>query len=128
MPHLRLEYSANLEEKADMAAICAVAYGAIMASGIFEIGAPRVRAYPAPHYAIADRHPDNAFLDMVFRLGAGRGADDKKRVGDAIMAAVAAELAPLLAAPHFALSLEVVEIDPDLSWKKNSMHARLRGK
>ena len=126
MPHLRLEYSANLEEKADMAAVCAVALEAILATGIFELGAPRVRAYPAPHYAIADRHADNAFLDMIFRMGAGRSDTDKKRTGEAIMAAVAAELAPLFAAPHFALSLEIVEIDAALSWKKNSMHARLR--
>lgn len=126
MPHLRLEYSANLEEKADMAAVCAVALEAILATGIFELGAPRVRAYPAPHYAIADRHADNAFLDMVFRMGAGRSDTDKKRTGEAIMAAVAAELAPLFAAPHFALSLEIVEIDAAMSWKTNSMHARLR--
>ncbi len=126
MPHLRLEYSANLEEKADMAAVCAVALEAILATGIFELGAPRVRAYPAPHYAIADRHADNAFLDMVFRMGAGRSDADKKRTGEAIMAAVAAELASLFAAPHFALSLEIVEIDAAMSWKTNSMHARLR--
>lgn len=126
MPHLRLEYSANLDQKADMSAVCRAAHEAILSTGLFEIGAPRVRAYPAPHYAIADRHVENGFVDMVFRLGAGRSAEDKKRAGDAIMAAVAAELAPLLVAPHFALSLEVVEIDPALSWKKNSMHARLR--
>lgn len=126
MPHLRLEYSANLEEKADMAAVCAAAHEAILATGIFELGAPRVRAYPAPHYAIADRHAENAFLDMVFRMGAGRSDTDKKRTGEAIMAAVAAELAPLFAAPHFALSLEIVEIDAAMSWKTNSMHARLR--
>lgn len=126
MPHLRLEYSANLDQRADMSAVCRAAHEAILTTGLFEIGAPRVRACPAPHYAIADRHVENGFVDMVFRLGAGRSAEDKKRAGDAIMAAVAAELAPLLAAPHFALSLEVVEIDPALSWKKNSMHARLR--
>lgn len=126
MPHLRLEYSANLEGKADIAAVCAAAHEAILATGIFEIGAPRVRAYPAPHYTIADRHADNAFLDMVFRMGAGRSDADKKRTGEAIMAAVGAELAPLFEAPHFALSLEIIEIDPALSWKKNSMHARLR--
>ena len=128
MPHLRLEYSGNLEGKADMAAVCSAAHEAILATGIFELGAPRVRAFPAPHYAIADRHVENGFVDMIFRLGAGRSIEDKKRVGDAIMAAVVATLAPLFAEPHFALSLEVVEIDPALSWKTNSMHARLRGK
>ena len=30
--------------------------------------------------------------------------------------------------PHFALSFEIREIDPQLSWKKNAIHLRLRGK
>jgi 5-carboxymethyl-2-hydroxymuconate isomerase len=34
----------------------------------------------------------------------------------------------LFETPHFALSLEVREIDPALSWKKNSIHLRLRTK
>lgn len=128
MPHLSLEYSANLEEKADMDAVCARAHEAILSTGIFELGAPRVRAFPAPHYTIADRHPDNAFLDMVFRMGAGRSEEDKKRTGDAIMAAVSTELCALFETPHFALSLEIREIDPVLSWKRNAIHPRLRGK
>ena len=37
-------------------------------------------------------------------------------------------LAPLFETPHFALSLEIREIDPALSWKKNAIHPRLRGK
>jgi 5-carboxymethyl-2-hydroxymuconate isomerase len=37
-------------------------------------------------------------------------------------------LAALFATPHFALSLEIREIDPELSWKRNAIHPRLRGK
>jgi 5-carboxymethyl-2-hydroxymuconate isomerase len=32
----------------------------------------------------------------------------------------------LFGTPHFALSLEIREIEAALSWKKNSIHARLR--
>ncbi|MBI4046145.1 MAG: 5-carboxymethyl-2-hydroxymuconate isomerase, partial [Devosia nanyangense] len=42
--------------------------------------------------------------------------------------AVGDYLAPLFDTPHFALSLEIREIHPDLSWKKNAIHPRLRGK
>ena len=41
-------------------------------------------------------------------------------------AAAEGALAPLFGSPHFALSLEIREIDPELSWKRNAMHARLR--
>jgi 5-carboxymethyl-2-hydroxymuconate isomerase len=126
MPHLAIEYSANLEEKADLDALCSAVHAAILESGLFETGAVRVRAFPARHFAIADLMSENAFVDMSFRIGEGRNADDKKRVGDAIFAAASEVLAPLFESPHFALSLEIREIDAELSWKKNAMHARLR--
>jgi 5-carboxymethyl-2-hydroxymuconate isomerase len=126
MPHLAIEYSANLEEKTDLDALCRAVHGAILESGLFEIGAVRVRAFPARHFAIADLLPENAFADMSFRIGKGRSAEDRKRVGEAIFAAASEVLAPLFRTPHFALSLEVREIDAELSWKKNAMHSRLR--
>jgi 5-carboxymethyl-2-hydroxymuconate isomerase len=126
MPHLAIEYSANLEERADLDALCHAVHGAILDSGLFEVGAVRVRAFPARHFAIADLMSENAFADMSFRIGKGRSAEDRKRVGEAIFAAASEVLAPLFESPHFALSLEVREIDAELSWKKNAMHARLR--
>lgn len=128
MPHLSLEYSANLEGRADIAGLCRELHAAVMASGLFELGAVRVRAFVAPHYAVADLDPRNGFIDMSFRLGEGRSAEDKKAAGDKIFAAATAHCAKLLAEPHFALSLEIREIDSALSWKKNAIHPRLRGK
>lgn len=126
MPHLTLEYSANLEAKVDMSAVCNAAADAILDTGLFEPGAVRVRSLRSDAYAIADRLPENAFLDMSFRIGVGRTAADKQRAGDAIFAAVSEHLASLFETPHFALSLEVREIDALLSWKRNAIHPRLR--
>lgn len=126
MPHLRIEFSANLEEKMDMPALCRALHAAILASGPFELGAIRVRAFRADHVAIADQLAENSFLDMNFRIGAGRSETEKKAVGEAIFAVAQRHLAPLFATPHFALSLDIVEIDPGLSWKKNAIHPRLR--
>ncbi|MBS0536433.1 MAG: 5-carboxymethyl-2-hydroxymuconate Delta-isomerase [Proteobacteria bacterium] len=127
MPHLALEYSANLEGKADIAALCRELHAAVMASGLFELGAVRVRAFAAPHYAVADLDPRNAFIDMSFRVGQGRTAVDLRSAGELIFAAATKHCAKLLAEPHFALSLEVREINSELSWKKNAIHPRLRG-
>ena len=128
MPHLTLEYSANLEGRADIAALCRELRAAVMASGLFELGAVRVRAFAAQHYAIADLDPRNSFIDMSFRIGEGRSTTDRKAAGDRIFAAATKHCAELLAEPHFALSLEIREIDAELSWKKNAIHPRLRGK
>ena len=128
MPHLTVEYSANLEGRADLDTLCGTLLETVLETGLFEVGAVRVRALKADHYAIADRLPENGFIDLNFRIGKGRSAEEKKRTGEALFAAASAALAPLFETPHFALSLEIREIDAELSWKKNAIHPRLRGK
>jgi 5-carboxymethyl-2-hydroxymuconate isomerase len=125
---MAIEYSANLDAKVDMSALCELVARTMIETSVFEPGAIRVRAFRAEAYAIADRLPENAFIDMNLRIGKGRSAEDKKRAGEAIFAAVSDHLASLFATPHFALSLEIREIDAELSWKKNAIHPRLRGK
>lgn len=126
MPHFTIEYSSNLEDRVDVARLCRRVLREVVATGLFEAGGVRVRAVRCEHYAIADDLPANAFVDMSLRIGAGRSLDDRRLAGEAIFNAVAEELQALLQTPHFALSLEIREIDPALSWKKNAMHQRLR--
>lgn len=127
MPHFTVEYSANLDGQLDIAELCHVILESALATGLFEIGAVRVRALRAEYYAIADENPQNSFIDLSLRMGQGRSPDDKKRAGDAIFAAICAYLSQLFATSHFALSFEIREIDTNLSWKRNMMHSRLRG-
>ncbi|TWB58349.1 5-carboxymethyl-2-hydroxymuconate isomerase [Rhizobium sp. ERR 922] len=128
MPHLAIEYSANLEGRTDIGALCERLLKTVLETGLFEVGAVRVRAFRAEHYAIADKLPENAFIDLNFRIGKGRTQEEKKRTGEAIFAAAIDVLGPLFETPHFALSLEIREIDAELRWKKNAIHPRLRGK
>ncbi|MFB9950625.1 5-carboxymethyl-2-hydroxymuconate Delta-isomerase [Rhizobium puerariae] len=128
MPHFNMEYSSNLDGRVDFDALCGRVLDALVETGLFEIGALRVRAFRAEAYAIADRLPENAFVDMSLRIGAGRSAEDKKRAGERIFAVVTEELSELFSTPHFALSLEIREIDAELSWKKNAIHPRFRQK
>ena len=128
MPHLTIEYSANLDASGDLPGLCQALRTALRSSGVFEEGAVRVRALPCPHYAIADLAAQNAFAALTLRIGAGRSAEDKRRLGAAVMASAKAHFAPQLAEPHFALTLDIVENNPDFSWKANSIHSRLRGR
>ncbi|MGO4623259.1 5-carboxymethyl-2-hydroxymuconate Delta-isomerase [Ensifer sp. 2YAB10] len=126
MPHLTIEYSGNLDTKVDFARLCRTVHKTILGTGLFELGAVRVRTIRNQDYAIADLMPENGFIDMSFRIGRGRTEAEKKATGEAIFEAVSDELSELFATPHFALSLEIREIDPELSWKKNAIHPRLR--
>ena len=128
MPHLTIEYSANLDPSGDLPGLCATLRTALLQTALFEEGAIRVRALPCPHYAIADLLPQNAFAALVLRIGAGRSLEDKQRIGAAVMSAAQTHFKAQLAKPHFALSLDLVENDPALSWKTNAIHPRLRAK
>lgn len=128
MPHLTVEYSANLDGRTDLGHLCGALLETLLQTGLFEIGAIRVRALRADHFAVADRLGENGFIDLVLRIGTGRTDEEKKRTGEALFACATAVLGPLFETPHFALSLEIREIDPVLSWKKNAIHPRLHGK
>ena len=125
MPYLIIQYSANVEKSLDMSSLCSALYDVMLSSGVFPLAGIRVRAFAADHAVVADQLPDNGFVDMILRMGEGRSADDKKQVGQSLMKQAESVCAELLDKPHFALSLEIVEISREFSWKTNTMHARL---
>lgn len=126
MPHFILEYSANLDGKADIDGLCREILKTALATGVFEIGAVRVRAIRCEHYAIADDIPENGFIDLSLRMAEGRDLKLRQKVGEAVFAATTTYLAPLFESKNFALSFEIREIDPALSYRKNAIHTRLR--
>lgn len=127
MPHLVVEYSHGLEERADIAQVCRAAYAAILETDVFPTAGIRIRAHRADFAIVADGHPGNDFLAMTMSVGAGRPVEVLRQEGDRVFAAVRSVLAEVLATPHFALSLEIRVIDSQLSWKDTPIHARLAG-
>lgn len=125
MPHLTIQYSKNLESVADIRLLCQELRLTMIDTGIFPLGGIRVRAFSAAEFSIADNNENNAFVDLVLRIGAGRTIVEKKAAGDALMQKSQHFFRTMLDTPYFALSLEVIEIDAELSWKSNSIHARL---
>jgi 5-carboxymethyl-2-hydroxymuconate isomerase len=56
------------------------------------------------------------------RIGHGRPLEVRKRAAAAIFDALRATLAPVFATMPLGLSLEMQEIDPELSFKHNNLH------
>jgi 5-carboxymethyl-2-hydroxymuconate isomerase len=125
MPHLVLQHSSNID-MAQLKSACDALHEVMVGTGIFPLGGIRVRAVPASIYAVADKHPQNAFVDMVLRMAKGRTDAQKKNAGEMLMGRAEDIFASELASPHFALSLEIIEIDDVFSWKTNSIHSRLK--
>ena len=122
MPHLIVEYSANLEPDLDMAHVVSVLHEAALATGVFPIGGVRVRASRRDLYKIADGHPDNAFIHVQARIGAGRSAEVRAKAAEEIFARLKEVTAETFAERALGLSLEIVEIDPVGSLKHNNLH------
>lgn len=127
MPHLSIDYSPTLEARVDIKGLCEALHMVLVASDVFPTAGIRVRAHRADHAIVADGHPDNDFLAMTLSVGAGRSTAQLQAGGRALFESGRAYLQAPLATPHFAYSLEIRIIDPELSWKDTPIHARLSG-
>jgi len=122
MPHIVVEYSAGLEYRLNLDDLIAALHGAALQTGVFPIGGLRTRAYETRHFRIADGHPDNAFVHISLKVGHGRDLETRKRACEIIFAAACEQLSALSERSPLAISLEMQEIDPVLTFKKNNLH------
>ncbi len=125
MPHLRVEHSSNLAQRVNLDAVADRLRTAMAETGVFPVAGIRVRCIEARTCSIADGHPANAFAHLELRIGAGRDLETRRRAGEHVFAAARDVFAGELEGGHFALSLEVVEIAEETSWKANGIRARL---
>ena len=121
MPHIIIDYSANLEDRLDMAALCNVLKDAAAATGVFPPAGIRVRAHAASHVVIADGDARHGFVDIIVRIAAGRTEEAKGHATDAVFDAARAFTADLMGSAPFMLSLELQEINAALSRKASSI-------
>ena len=127
MPHLIVEYSANLESRLGLEALMATLRDVAVAGGVFPLAGIRVRAVRRDRYLIADGDPAHGFVHVMARIGKGRGESVRRAQAQALFDALRAHLEPFRRdwVGGLALSLEMVEIDPVGSLKLNNLHERL---
>ena len=128
MPHLSIEYSQGVGGDVRLEQLCRAVHAAMIETGIFPVAGIRVRAHRADVSIVADGLPQNDFVAMTLAVGTGRSTEALQDAGGLIFSAAQGVLSDRLAEPHFALSLEIRQIDPDLSWKDTPIHARLAKK
>lgn len=123
MPHIVVEYSANLENQIDILKLVETIHHAALKTGVFEVAAVRTRAARRDYYAIADGHRDNAFVAIWARIAPGRPVETRQRVGQEIFDAACAFLQKVYDTTPIGISLEVQEIDNTAAFRKNNLHA-----
>jgi 5-carboxymethyl-2-hydroxymuconate isomerase len=125
VPHITIDYSPNMEDRADIAALCNVLRVAAIETGILPMPGIRVRAVRATHVSIADGDPEHGYVDISLRLRGGRSDEVKRAATAHVFAAARTFLAPAMAIHSIALSFEMRDIDPDLSPKAGTIRDHL---
>jgi 5-carboxymethyl-2-hydroxymuconate isomerase len=128
MPHVIVEYSANLESAIDVRQLLRNVHEAVLASGVFEVGAVRTRATRHELAIVADGDRDNGFVHVEVRMAPGREAAARKSLANAILSALAADTRELYARTGLGLSVEVRELDYTAAVRLNNLHERMAAK
>lgn len=125
MPHLMIDYSANLEGTVDIAGLCNALRVCATGLEVFPAAGVRVRAIAANHYSIADGNPAHGYIDISVRLRAGRDQKAKEAATEALFSVARDFIAPAMAMRPIALSFEMRDIDPTLSPKVGTIRDHL---
>ena len=125
MPHLVIEWSANLRPLLDIDALLRRAHDAAMETGAFAPDALRSRALECVHARVADGHADNAFIHVALRMRPGRDDTTKRRIGQHVFDAMQAALASVFASRPLGLTFEMQEIDTANRWLAGNLDEHL---
>jgi 5-carboxymethyl-2-hydroxymuconate isomerase len=133
MPHLTIEYSANLRAAGDIPGLLPKLAQCLRnqrADGkvVYPTGGVRVRAYEAVDYCVADGALDAGFVHATLKIGKGRSRETVRATGDALFEIMKAHFAPVLERQGLALSLYLDEVDETGSWKHNNLHTQMKQK
>ena len=128
MAHFVLDYSANLRDELDVGALFRAVHAAAVETGVFPLGGVRFRAICCEDYLIADGDPANAYVNLSIKVGHGRPLEVRRAAADRIFAALTKFLQPVFDARPLGISMEMVELDPELNYKHNNIHEYLRKK
>ena len=125
MPHLMIDYSANIEPDVDIGALCDTLRDVAASIDAFPLAGVKVRAVRVDHYAIADGNPEHGFIDISVRIREGRDMETKQNAAQKIFDAANEFVADLMQRRSLALSLELRDIDAALSPKSGSIRKYL---
>jgi 5-carboxymethyl-2-hydroxymuconate isomerase len=73
---------------------------------------------------VADGNPGNGFAHLTLKLAHGRSLEVRRSVGEKLFAALTEHLNPIYESRPLAISFEMRELDPELSFKKNNLHEK----
>lgn len=125
MPHFIMEYSANLDDELDIPLLFEKLNETAIATGVFPIGGIRTRAIRCEHFRVGEGDPENAFIQLTAKVGAGRDAETLKSASDKIFAVFSDMLQPVFDRRYISIGFEMIELNSERNYRKNNIHEKI---
>lgn len=122
MPHIIVEYSANLDGSLDIQRLVDDLHQVVTDSGVADVAAIRTRAKKRDVYRVADGDTKNAFVHVTMRLRIGRSEEQRTQLAEALLAATDGNLKRAYATHAIAIAVEMEEID-NITARKNTIRS-----
>lgn len=120
-----MEYSANLDDDLDIPLLFEKLNATAIETGVFPIGGIRTRAVRCEHYRIGEGDPENTFVYLTAKVGAGRDLEILKAAGAKVFETFTTYLQPIYDRRYMSIGFDIQELHPDLGFKQNNIHKKL---
>jgi len=117
MPHLVLEYSANVPDEPDLHRVLRRLNEAMTTAGPFDLANVKSRAVRLDPFRVADGAPGRAFVHLTAAVLAGREAGVLRMAGEALLAVLRESFPRAAAERRCDFTVELREMRPDLYFK-----------
>jgi 5-carboxymethyl-2-hydroxymuconate isomerase len=124
MPHVIVEYSANIEADITPQRLVEEIHSAAVGAGIAEPVAIRTRLMRRDVFRVGDGSPENAFVHIDIRGRKGRSLEQKKTMVQVIYDQANKTLDHVFKARPLALTVEFHEIDSETRLLRNGLRER----
>ena len=126
MPHFIYEFSPNIEQGLKLPELFEKMHEVAIDTGVFPLGGIRSRAYKADYYRISDGDPTLGFIHLCIKVGAGRTEETLKAAADRLFDCLTEHLQELFDSQYLGISMEMMEIHPTITYKKNNIHQKFK--
>ncbi len=110
MPHLVLEYSANVPDQTDFRRVLLDLHEVLTASGLFEKKDIKSRAVRHDVFAVADGAGDRSFVALSIAILDGRSDEVKATLSEAALDVLVRAFPKLVAGGRGAISVEIRDL------------------
>lgn len=104
MPHIIVEYAEQLFDDTEVRTMLEAVHCSIADSGLFKANQIKTRAYPFKNFTNAGEI--NPYIHIQARIKVGRDADNKKCLGEVILASF-----KTLNIPASVITVEIIDMD-----------------